>query len=128
MKTQITTRQDIFQFAAHAFKNKPEYLWARTPNCAVLRRSDNRKWYAIIMDVPRRIMGLDDDGLVDIMNVKCDNALIGMLMGGPGYRPAYHMNKSNWISIILDGTIGRDEIFALMKQSYNLVGGTGKHK
>lgn len=125
MKSKTVTRDDIFMFARREYKTMPEYLWARTPNFAVLRRSDNKKWYAIIMDLPRRTMKLDGDGTVDVMNVKCDSVLIGMLMGGP-YRPAWHMNKSKWISIILDGTAPRDEIFALIRQSYDLAGGKNK--
>lgn len=128
MNTRITTRQDILKYAAKTFKTTPEYLWKRTPNFAVLRRSDNNKWYGLIMDLPRHTMGLDGNGTVDVMNVKCDNALIGMLMGGPGYRHAYHMNKSNWITVILDGSVARDEILALIKQSYNLAGGNAKQK
>lgn len=128
MNTRITTRQDIFKFTAKTFKTAPEYLWERTPNFAVLRRADNDKWYGLVMDLPRRTMGMDGDGTVDVINVKCDNALIGMLIGTPGYRPAYHMNKSNWITVILDGSVARDEIFALIKQSYNLAGKAAKSK
>ena len=122
MKTKTVSRTDILKFAARTFGTAPEYMWARTPNFAVLRRSDNKKWYAIIMDLPRRTMGLAGDGVVDVMNVKCDSVLIGMLVGDAGFRPAYHMNKSNWITILLDGSVGFDEITALMKQSYKLTG------
>lgn len=122
MNKNRATRTDIFKFVSQKYGTTPEYLWARTPNFAVLRHPDNNKWYAIIMDLPRKTMKLDGDGTVDVMNVKCDTVLMGMLLGGPGYRPAYHMNKSNWISIILDDSIGRDEIFNLIQQSYILAG------
>lgn len=115
----MTTRQDIFAYVRRKYGTVPEYLWASAPNYAVLRHDDNRKWYAIIMDVPRKKMGLDGDGSVDVMNVKCDDVLMGMLLGTPGYRPAYHMNKANWISVILDDSVSRDEIFNLIQQSYN---------
>lgn len=34
--------------------------------------------------------------------------------------PAYHMNKSNWITIWLDGTLADELIFELIKKSYLL--------
>ena len=33
--------------------------------------------------------------------------------------PAYHMNKKNWVSIILDESLSNDEIFNLIDISYN---------
>ena len=32
--------------------------------------------------------------------------------------PAYHMNKNNWITIWLDGTLPNGLIFELIKKSY----------
>lgn len=37
-----------------------------------------------------------------------------------GFFPAYHMNKENWISILLDGTVSADEIKPLLELSYQL--------
>ena len=39
----------------------------------------------------------------------------------PGFLPAYHMNKQNWISIILDGSVPDDKIFPLLELSYDSV-------
>ena len=36
-------------------------------------------------------------------------------------RPGYHLNKRHWNTIILDGTIGDDEIVELIQHSYELV-------
>lgn len=35
--------------------------------------------------------------------------------------PAYHMNKENWNSVILDGTVPEDEIKRMIAESYELV-------
>ena len=32
----------------------------------------------------------------------------------------HHMNKENWISILLDGTVSADEIKPLLELSYEL--------
>lgn len=46
--------------------------------------------------------------------------MIGSLRMKEGFFPAYHMNKENWISILLDGTVSADEIEPLLELSYQL--------
>ena len=58
--------------------------------------------------------------MTDVVNIKCDPALVGSLRNRTGYFPAYHMNKENWISILLDGSVSRDEIQKLITLSYEL--------
>ena len=35
--------------------------------------------------------------------------------------PAYHMNKDNWITVVLDGSIPDEEIMAMIAESYELI-------
>ena len=47
---------------------------------------------------------------MDILNVKLgDPMLMDMLVQQPGYFYGYHMNRRNWISILLDGTVPLEE-------------------
>ena len=115
------TRQDIFDFCHRCFGTEPDYPWQDTS--AVLRHGDNKKWYGIVMEVDRRRLGLDGSGLMDVLNLKADPALIGMLRQKAGFYPAYHMNKENWISIDLGGPVSEAEIRHLLEQSYQLTGG-----
>lgn len=117
---KVITRNDIIQHITQEYNAAPEYLWTRTPNTAIFRHAHNRKWFAAIIDVKKSKMGLTGDDIIDIVNVKCDSELIGALLGGTGYKPAYHMNKSSWISIILDENANIDEIFNLINLSYKL--------
>lgn len=114
-------RDVILNYAFNTYGTEPEYPWENNPEHAVLRNMMSGKWYAIIMRVKRQILGLDGDGLVDVMNVKCDPILVGSLRLKNGFLPAYHMNKDKWISILLDGSVGADEIIPLLDESYNLV-------
>ena len=50
----MNLREDILRYARDKYKTEPEYLWRRFPRYAVLRHDDNRKWYGLIMDVPRK--------------------------------------------------------------------------
>lgn len=36
-------------------------------------------------------------------------------------RPGYHMNKTHWNTITLDGTVPRDEFLGMIDDSYDLV-------
>lgn len=38
--------------------------------------------------------------------------------------PGYHLNKKHWNTIICSGQLSKDEIFDLVRLSYQLVGGT----
>ena len=114
-------RDVILNYAFSTYGTEPEYPWESSPDNAVLRNTMSGKWYAIIMCVKRQILGLDGDGFVDVMNVKCDPILVGSLRMKNGFLPAYHMNKDKWISILLDGSVSMEEIFPLIDESYNLV-------
>ena len=113
------SREELFQYIKQKYNTIPEYMWARTPNYGVFRQHSNHKWYGIIMDVPKRYLGINEEGIVDILNVKCDPDLIGSLLLQDGYLPAYHMNKKNWVSIILK-IAEKQAIKQLIDLSYEL--------
>ena len=51
-------REEIYRYMKKKYKAEPEFLWKRFPDYAVFRHQDNRKWFAIIMDVPAEKLGL----------------------------------------------------------------------
>lgn len=111
-------RQTVFEWIKRKYGTDPDYPWKDSN--AVLRHRENKKWFALIMEVGRDKLGLPGEGTVDVMNVKCDPMLIGSLRTQPGFLPAYHMNKDQWISILLDGTAPEEEIKNLITMSYEL--------
>lgn len=125
MDTNKSYRANIFKYVQKTYGTTPEYLWQKYPEYAVLRRMDNRKWYAILMSVPRNRLGLDGNDVVDVLNIKTDADLYDFLCGEPGFLRGYHMG-GKWISVLLDGTIATDQIFALLDNSYKLVGPRSK--
>lgn len=112
-------RQALIEYALERYGAEPEYLWKKYPRYFALRRPDDRKWFALAMDVPRDRLGLDGDGAVDIVDVKCGPILLGSYLGRAGFLPAYHMSKTNWISVRLDGSAEDADIAALLDISYN---------
>lgn len=117
-------RQQIFEYVKQRYQTEPDYPWADTN--AVLRHKENRKWYAVLLMVRQDKLGLSGEEEIDVVNVKCDPMLIGSLRMRPGYHPAYHMNKEQWISIRLDGSVDREEIKRLIDLSFELTLGKKK--
>lgn len=118
--TVQTSREMILQYAKERYGTEPEYLWAKFPNYAVLRQRELGKWYAIIMDVPGKKLGLDTAAHVDILDIKCDPLLSGSLRESRGFLPAYHMNKDKWIALLLDGSVPQDQVLKLLDLSYDI--------
>ena len=97
-----------------------EHLFAKYPSFLVLRHSGNRKWFAVIMDIPRKNLGLTGEGKVSVVNLKCDPRLIGSFREEPGIFPGWHMNKTHWLSVALDGAVEDEKIRFLVDMSYKL--------
>ena len=116
-------RQALTAHIFDAYSVEPDYPFPMDDVSCVFRHGGNRKWFALMMRVPYRTLGVGRDGSVDILNVKCDPLLIGALRGKPGFLPAYHMNKARWMTVLLDGTAGRKEIETLVAVSYDLTAG-----
>lgn len=84
-KTQTSIRENVLRAAAEKYRAEPEYLWMNDPDAAVLRHTENRKWFALLMRLPRRTLGLSGEEKVDILNVKCDTLLVELLLQEPGF-------------------------------------------
>ena len=118
-------RKEIFEYVKKQYGTIPEYLWSSSPDSAVLRHK-NGKWYAVIMNVEKTKLGLDGEGKIEIMDVKCDPEMTSMIIQTDGFLPGYHMNKQHWITIFLDGRVERAMILDFLDMSYNLIDGIRK--
>ena len=114
------TRDELQRYIFDHYSTEPDYPWADAPNHAVFRHGGNRKWFALVLDVPRNKLGLPGTQMIDVVNLKCDPILIGSLRGEPGIFPAYHMNKKYWISIPLDERVEDNYLFELVAKSWTL--------
>lgn len=97
-----------------------EQPWADSPENYVFRHKGNRKWFAIAMRVEKNKIGLPGEEKIDIMNVKCEKEMIPVLLATEGYFPAYHMNKANWITFVLDERLPDETMKNLIDLSFEL--------
>ena len=113
-------REELEAYILNHYSTEADYPWADTPRAAVFRHVANRKWFALVMEVPQDKLGLVGTEKLDIVNFKCDPILISSLRGETGIFPAYHMNKASWITVALDGSVPAETNELLLDVSYEL--------
>lgn len=106
----MRTREDVINYCLD-FPNAYEDYPFSDHNWTVMRHKDNNKVFAWIFEREGNIW----------VNVKgtpewCDfhRAAFEAIV------PAYHLNKTHWNSIILNGTVPEDNIKAMITDSYEL--------
>ncbi len=120
-KEKFTYEQSnrITKLIKEQYGDNPEFKWQKFPNYAIFRNKDSKKWYGIIMNLDKGKLDTKDTGEIEIINVKLEPNQIKKLLKKKGFYPAYHMNKKNWITIILNDTIEDDYIMKLIEKSYS---------
>jgi len=113
-------REFVFKLCKERYGTEPDYPFNDKYNSAVLRHSDTRKWYGIILNVSPKVLGLAGDEKVDVINLKIDPIMMGSFLREKGFFPAYHMSKTCWISVLLDGTISEETLSFLIDVSFEL--------
>lgn len=104
-------KEEIFKYIKEKYNVSPEYLWEDTPEAAIFRHNENRKWFALIMNVKNE----------QYLNVKTDPNYSDLLRNAYDYIiPAYHMNKEHWNTIIISKNINEAIVYELIDQSYEL--------
>lgn len=113
-------REELAAYISENYNAEAEHPWLEYPNFAVFRHENNRKWFALIMDVPREKLGLAGGDTLDVVNLKCDPIEIGSFREQAGIFPAYHMNKNHWLTVALDGSVSDETLTLLLDISFEL--------
>lgn len=113
------TREEVESYIRAAYGAEGERLWASHPDFEIFRHGNNRKWFALIGTAPGEKLGLTEPGLLTVVNLKCGPVMAGSLRMEKGFFPAYHMNKANWISVALDGSVPEDTVKTLIDLSFD---------
>lgn len=112
-------RKELEKYISETYSAAPEYPWESSPSSAVFRHASNRKWFALLMDIPRSKLGMQSDDMISVVNLKCDPLMTGSVYMEKGIYPAYHMNKNCWISVALDGTAPDETVKMLLDMSFD---------
>lgn len=98
---------EIADYINKKYDDKPEFLWEKFSGYGVFRNKDNKKWYAIIMNITEDKIGLTSSKKIEIINVMNNDSIIDNKKIFEGY----HMNKKSWITIKLDNGMNINEIY-----------------
>ena len=112
-------REEIFQYVKEQYGTEPEYLWKKI----LILRCFDIKWKMVCYNYGsgKKTLGLEEDGKINILDVKCDPDLVGMLIQTYGFLPGYHMNKRHWITILLDESVSEAKTLDFLDMSYDLI-------
>jgi predicted DNA-binding protein (MmcQ/YjbR family) len=91
-----------------------------TIDCA-LERKKGDKWFGLLIEVPFAKLGLDLPGVATILNLKLPPEEITALIDGHYFLRCYHMNKKEWISVVLFADLDQSLLRKLIGESYHLV-------
>ncbi len=110
----------LIEYIRENFSDAPEFLWEKYPNFAIFRRKDNRKWYALIANIPKKYLRLGGAEEIEILNLRVEPEELDKIFDGEKYFRGWHMNKKSWLTLRLDEILTDEEIFARLEESYRL--------
>lgn len=101
-----------------------ECMWKEKFNSdeGIFRREDNKKWFATLLICNRKTLTGKGVGKMEVLNVRVDSEKIDSIVDKEIYFPGYHMNKKNWLSIVLNEGCPLETIFTFIDESYRLNG------
>lgn len=98
-----------------------DHPFSKLPECAVFRCPQTRKWYGLVMPIPRSRLTkkpqAENDPIIEVLNLKIAPERADALYRVPGIFPGYHMKRPDWISIVLDDTVPDELILDLLAAS-----------
>lgn len=115
------TREEFEALVLDTYNVKADYPFDEDFETGIFRHEGNRKWFAAVLNIPKRKLGIAGEGNIDIVDLKCAPEVIESIAGvEPGVYPAYHMNKNHWLTAALDGSCDDGMIAWLLGISYDL--------
>lgn len=107
----------LISYIREKYGDELEYLWEKSPNNAIWRKKGNHKWYAVLLTLSRRKLGMPSDEIVEIIDLRGAVHEIEQSIDNKFCFPAWHMNKKHWYTIVLDGSVPMDEICRRVDES-----------
>ena len=97
---EILTKQNAIAYIRNNYGVAEDYPWDDS-DAFVFRHRVSRKWFCLFMDISASYLGIDDNRVITVVNLKVPRSVRDDLLREEGIYPAYHMNKQHWISLDL---------------------------
>lgn len=112
--------KQLIEYIRGRYGDEPEFLWEKFPDYAAFRRKDNRKWYAVIMTIPLKKLGLKSAETAEIVDLRISPELVPSTVDNERFFPGWHMSKKTWYTVVTDGSVPSQELFRRVDESYLL--------
>ena len=113
--------KDVINYVNKKYSDELEFLWKNSES-AICRRKDNQKWYAVFQKVSKSKLGEFKDDFVEIIDLREVPQIIDKIVDNDRIFRGFHMNKNHWITICLDGSVSKNQIYEKIDKSYVLAG------
>lgn len=117
-------RGEITDYILKTYGAEQRFPWGDLPDASPFY-NDEGKWFALIMEVPYKKLGIDSDGNAVVINLKNSPERVAEEIDGEFVFPAYHMNKKYWLTALLDKRV-TERVKRLIAESYAAVKGFKK--
>ena len=107
----------VTEYVKTNYGDELEFLWPKFPTASVLRRKDNQKWYAVLMTVEEKKLGLDGEKVSEIIDLRMKPEEKDALLALENHFPGWHMNKKSWYTLILDGGTNDEDLKTYIEES-----------
>ena len=114
-------KDDYINWIKSQFGADPDYPWPDDAPYSFVFRCPNEKWFALMMRIKYRQLGLTGDEAVWVVNMKAEQDAIPTLIDRKSIFPAWHMNKKHWITVLLTAATDFEKLCELTQKSYELV-------
>ena len=74
--------QSVIEYARNTYGDELEFLWEKSPKNAILRRKDNRKWYAALLTISRSKLGAFPDEEIEVLDLRAAPEAIPDMVDG----------------------------------------------
>ena len=112
----MTRKEVILRYCRKQYKTEPDYPWHDWN--AVLRHSDSGKWYGLVMEIDRSKIGLPGEGRSRYPERKVRSSFCKLSSPATRIFPAYHMNKTQWLSALLEESLNDETVKSLIDWSF----------
>ena len=121
------TRKEFEVLVLDTYNVKADYPFDEDFKTGVFRH-ESGKWFALAMNISAKKLGKDANMQKNVVNFKCAPEVIESIVGVEnGIYPAYHMNKTHWLTVVLS-ECDNDTISWLLGISYDLTRSKAKRK
>ena len=121
--TYSNLENDVIAHIKKKYNVDPEHPWSAYPTFATFKCTNNNKWFALIMHIQANCLNVGGKYMLSVINIKLPPEKILSIIDNKSIFPAYHMNKKNWVTIVLNKEISSKTLFKLIDESHDLVQG-----